>query len=278
MTPQAPRILCQPDGKKSCGACCGMYNDPGASDREATLERLALRTRAFRQKLDPSDTDALQRFRRDHEPGPTDKLLPDLPSCPFLGLLDHHRPQDDPATSRVGCLLHPSLHDGRDARDCGVYDRHTCEDYLCAAHALLKAHERLLIVRSIQDSYLYGLVVSDVRFVRELLTAAARLNGMSPPVPMLDAPRAHAAAGDYFRLKIDWPFADVDGVFGQLQAGQGLDTPRRPGPSAALGLQPDHTEAALRCLGTRVDSTEDLACARAAVQERFEAFARAVAI
>ena len=256
-----------------------MYNvaNSGAG-RRATLDQLSARTLAFRHEVHPGDERALRAWRQTHEPSGAEKLLRDLPSCPFLGLLDHHRPDQDPARSRVGCLLHPSLHDGRDARDCGVYDRDTCEDYLCAAHQLLKAHERRLIVSAIEDSYLYGLVVSDVRFVRELLEAAARINGMTPPPPMLDAPSALATAGDYFVLKVDWPWAAADGILGQLQAGHGLDTPRRPGPSLSLGVEPDGTEAALRCLGTQVDSLAALHQARHAVQRRFEAFAAAVAL
>ncbi len=274
-----PDILCHPDADKSCGACCGMYNhvDSASAPVWARLER---RTRAFYAQADVADAASLQAFRaRWEETRASHKLLSGLPNCPFLGVLG----LDDGAgvavsKRKVGCLVHPLQNDGVDGRDCGVYDRHTCEDYLCAAHDLLRDREKLLVLQAVRDSYLYGLVITDVRFVRELLALAADHNGMEPPTRCLQRASAIEAASAYFELKRDWPYAASDGVFGQMQAGEGLETTRREGPSARLGVPPDRVEAVLTCLGTVVDSVEALEQARQAAHQRVDAFARAVAL
>lgn len=289
---QVPRTLCQPPSmqggeQKSCGACCGMYNQRDELSSHHTLARLRHRTLAYFQTASIHDEESLQRFRAIHEPTPDQKLLDGLPSCPFLGLLNAS-PQslEDDASwlesasrSRVGCLVHPLQNHGTDGRDCGVYDRTICEGYLCAAHDVMKTDEKWLVLTAIKDSYLYGLVITDTRFVRELFEAAAHINGAYPSPRFLRRVRAVHAAKDFFELKRDWPYRHpVDGIFGQVIPVIDLETRRRPGPSESLGLEPDPlTESILRCLGTHVSTREQLDRARAVVRERIDAFARAVA-
>ncbi len=265
-----PRILCQPGGGKSCGACCGMYNHREADEGELRA-RLEARTRAFHARCDVRDPETLKAFRLEWEDAPEDKLLGELPSCPFLGMLD------DGGTDRVGCMVHPFQNDGVDGRDCGVYDRHTCEDYLCAAHSVMTRDEKWLVLAGTRDSYVYGLVVTDVRFVRELFALAARINGAMPTGKALGREGVLEAARAYFELKRDWPWRAPDGVFGQVIPGEGLDTPRRPGPSEQAGVEADVYESALRCLGTQVEHVGELEAAREVVAERVAAFAKAVA-
>ena len=266
-----PRILCQPGGGKSCGACCGMYNHREADEAELRA-RLEARTRAFRARCNVSDPETLKAFRALWEDEPGDKLLGELPSCPFLGMLDEGE------TDRVGCMVHPFQNDGVDGRDCGVYDRHTCEDYLCAAHSVMTRDEKWLVLAATLDSYVYGLVITDVRYVRELFMLAARTNGAMPMGKALGREGVLEAARAYFELKRDWPFRAADGVFGQVIPGEGLDTPRRPGPSEQVGAEADVFASALRCLGTQVGDMSELEAARVMVAARVEAFAKAVSV
>lgn len=280
-----PRTLCQPPGgQKSCGACCGMYNQRQQHASHDLLAHLAQRTRDYLTQTSITDLDSLQRFRATHEPRPEDKLLDGLPSCPFLGLLDAELSplQGEEAVAyaagrRVGCMVHPLQNDGVDARDCGVYDRHICEGYLCAAHDVMRAEEKWLVLTAVKDSYLYGLVITDTRFVRELFEAAARHNGAYPSDRVLRRPDAVEAAQRYFELKRDWRYRDEkDGIFGQVVPLTGLDTARRPDPSASVGEAPDDTEHILRCLGTGVSDRQALLEARALVARRLHDFAIAV--
>lgn len=282
-----PRTLCQPPGgHKSCGACCGMYNQREQVASDALLTALRDRTIAFHQDTDLDDVESFARFRAHHEPGPEAKLLEGLPSCPFLGVLgvsSDALTQDDSLTltrdSRVGCMVHPLQNDGVDHRDCGVYDRFICEDYLCAAHDVMKYEEKWLVLTAIKDSYLYGLVMTDTRFVRELFEAVAELNGAYPTMRVLQRPQSVEAARDYFELKRDWAYRHpVDGIFGQAVPLKGLETTRRPDPSSRFGLEAGAHERILWSLGTHVDSVELLDEARAIVAQRVMHFAAATAL
>ncbi|MGM0557161.1 MAG: hypothetical protein ACQEVA_12335 [Myxococcota bacterium] len=272
-----PEVLCHPDAEKSCGACCGMYNRVD-SDESSTLHRLAERTRAYVDEADIEDEDSLSSFRARWETTDADqKLLEGLPNCPFLGLLglDDDRAQEL-SEYKVGCLVHPLQNDGIDGRDCGVYDRQICEEYLCAAHDILKDYEKWLVIQSTSDSYLYGLVITDVKFVRQLFERVAEINGKYPGGSDVQRAGVASAAADYFELKRDWPYAGEDGVFGQMVPGEGLETSRRAGPSEALGAQPDAFEAILTCLGTQLETRAELRDARRLVRDRVEAVARAI--
>lgn len=275
-----PDILCHPDADKSCGACCGMYNRATKSSHGDTVARLARRTRAFFDEADVRDPESLRAFRaRWEETRASEKLLEDLPNCPFLGLLGlDAEPDVDATTLKVGCLVHPLQNDGLDGRDCGVYDRQICDDYLCAAHSLLGSREKLLVIQAIPDSYLYGLVITDVPFVLELLALAAEQNGMDPPARCLHRPEAIEAAAEYFELKRDWPYSAEDGIFGPVQPGHGLTTKQRQGPSVRLGVEADRHEGVLISLGTAVETVDQLQEARAIVADKVDAFARAVAL
>lgn len=276
-----PRTLCQPDDIKSCGACCGMYNQRHESHR-STMRHLIARTLAYRQQCDIHELSTLARFRARWEPDPSTKILDGLPSCPFLGLLEL-RPEhaDLPeallSRGRVGCLVHPLQNDGEDGRDCGVYDRVVCEDYLCASHDVMRQDEKRLVLDATHDSYLYGLVITDTRFVRELFERTADLNGSMPQARHLQSEAVWQAAAAYFELKREWPWRAADGIFGQVVAAQGLETSPRPSPCEQVGVSPDAYESILRCLGTQVSSPGELQAARDEVTRRVACFAEAVA-
>lgn len=271
-----PKVLCHPGGGKSCGACCGMYNRVEGGE-EATMRRLAERTSAFGREVDVEDPKTLEAFRAKWEQtDPRKKLLEGLPNCPFLGVVE--RRGGERGAPKVGCLVHPRQNGGLDGRDCGVYDRRTCEDYLCAAHDLLRPFEKRLVVEATRDSYVYGLVVTDVKFVKLLTEKVAEINGRMPRSDELRGEDVIAAAAGYFELKRDWPWAASDGVFGQVVPGRGLETRRREGPSEALGEAPGPWDAVLRCLGTRVTSVSELEEAREVVRARVHAVAEACSV
>ena len=264
----ARRALCHPDGKKSCGACCGMYNHR-ISDETALTARLVERTRAFRRDASIEDEASLRAFRARWEDPPEVKLLGELASCPFLGLLDGL----DPA-GRVGCLVHPLQNQGVDGRDCGVYDRFICEDYLCAAHAVLKRPEVELVIAAVPDSYLYGLVITNPRLIRTFFELAATERGAYPTGQELARDEAIAAARHFFELVRDWPYRDTDGIFGAVVPGEGLETTRRAHPAGDRAMEP--VDTLLLGLGTRTLNDAELADARGCMQDAVSAFAAAL--
>ncbi len=273
---QVPAVLCHPDGHKSCGACCGMYNHI-EHDAETTRRRLEARRRDFDATGRLDDPASLEAFSARHLPRHVDLLMPELPTCPFLGRLRGQGDEGATSCSKVGCMVHPLQNQGRDGRDFGVYDRFVCEDYLCAAHHVLRQPEKWLVIAAVEDSYTYGLVITDPLFVRQLFEQTADLNGTYPDARRIQRPEAIAAASRYFSLKADWRWRADDGVFGQVVAGRGLETPRREDPAGRLGLEPRPVDSILRCLGTDVATPSDLHEARKFVSAHVAEFARAVA-
>lgn len=266
------KTYCHPDGVKSCGACCGMYNHI-EHGREQTRARILERTQAYVQTVRIDDEQSLKAFRRRWEDGAEDKLLTGLPSCPFLGFVDFG---DADSPRVVGCLVHPLQNDGIDGRDCGIYDRFVCEDYLCAAHDVLRREEVRLVVDAIDGSYLYGLLITNPRFVRHLLTIVADETGARPTAKVLRTPEVIDAAGRCFALFDEWPYRGGDGIFGQVKVAGELDTERRAMPADVFGVDAERVDPLLVCLGTECETVEELEAARRCVRRPLEGLIAAV--
>lgn len=258
--------LCHPDSTKSCAACCGVYNHH-SPERAVILERVRVTTHRFEHEVDAGDMGKAEKFAAEHHIPPNTRLMEELPACHFVGQLE---------TGAFACLVHPLQHDGWDARDLGVHDKAICGEYLCASHELMKEQEKWLAIRAIQDSYLYGLVITDVTFVRQLFDRSADLNASVVTHRCLTRPEAVAAAAKYFALKLDWPWAAADGIFGQIRAGKGLNTPRREPAWSTLGVEPTPWDTIVTCLGTEVREVDELNRARARVRKCVTEFAKAV--
>lgn len=247
-----------------------MYNRVGG-DRASIEGLLAARTARFRAECDPSDASSLLAYKREQMTREApDKLLGLLRNCPFLGVLD-----DD--TGRVGCMVHPRVTGGIDARDCGVYDRETCESYLCAAYTVLSDEERRVVIEATgDDSYLYGLILNDVKFHRALYAYAADITGMTARGRRLFAPRVLATIQAWFELKSDWPWVDPEaGVIGAWLPDGDRDVVRRTIDYPALGVDPSRFDDVLRSLGSHFDEVDDLREAEAVIWGRVTAFAEA---
>ena len=253
-----------------------MYNHL-QSDQQSTRRRLLERTRAFHQRATVDDAKSLERFRRRWEDGSDVKLLTGLPSCPFLGFVDFDEGGSEEEATLVGCLVHPLQNDGIDGRDCGVYDRFICEDYLCASHQILGAGEKQLILDAVDDSYLYGLIVTNPKFVRHLLKLVAQRTGAWPTRRILAQPAVVDAARACFEEFRHWPYRGSDGIFGQVQVCGALETRRRRMPGDDFDVEEVPLDMLLVCMGTECDELDDLIDARRRMQRRLDALVDVVA-
>lgn len=196
----APGVyLCQVNATTSCGACCGLFNlaDNGRQSISALLSQRTARFATVPREIEALD-DFAQWSRRQAGPAP----LAHFHHCPFLGLIGKKQ-------SRVGCLLHPLAAGNRgvDLRGLSYYGSFTCRTYFCpASRKMAERHQRLLKL-IFNHWYPYGLIVTEARLVRLLLTAVeARLEGPLDPVAVAANPQAAAAFVHLLSLKIDWPF------------------------------------------------------------------------
>jgi hypothetical protein len=249
--------LCQ-RGRASCGACCGLYNLRDLSRR--TVRRLlARRTRALR---DAARTPVAFREAAARLPEATEQpLFPSVRVCPLLGFLDE-------AESGVGCLAHPLVTGGPDLRDCGAYDARICGAFFCPSHAWLSADEAEIAAAVCGgDPYLYGLVVTDVPFLRAALDGIARLTGASVERRHLREPCFERALRQLFGLKEELA-PGSEGLFGAFRPGEDGEPRARRIDYGALDREGSPYDAILRCVGADPRSGNDLDRLEAEVRAR----------
>ena len=248
-------------GGASCGACCGLYNRRDLS-RPAVHALLLRRTEALAgaPRTEEAFRAAAARLSTEEEPA----LFPSVRICPLLGYLDEAR-------TRVGCLAHPLATGGVDLRDCGAYDARICESFLCPSHGWLSEREAELAVTACAgDPYLYGLVITDVPFLRATLASVAALTGAAVEPRHLAHRDFHAALQRLLALKEELA-PGSDGLFGAFRAGPaGEDSPRAI-DYASIGRDTSPYDAILTCAGADPRSGNDLDALEAEVCRRLEA-------
>jgi hypothetical protein len=251
--------LCQ-RATASCGACCGLYNrrDHG---RGAIRAELARRTRALRGvPRTPQAFRAAAAALAADGPAP---LFPSVRVCALLGFLDE-------AETRVGCLAHPRATGGPDLRDCGAYDARICETFFCPSFAFLSEEEAALAEAASGDFHLYGLVVTDVPFLRACLGAVADGAGARVERRHLEAPPFRAALRRLLDLKSELA-PGSEGLFGAFApAPDGGEVPRRI-DYAAMGRAGSPYDAILTCAGADPRSGNDLDRLEEEVRRRLDA-------
>ncbi len=257
--------LCQRPGA-SCGACCGLYNtrDHG---REAVRAELTRRTRALArvERTLPAFREAAARLAA----GGPEPLFPLVRVCPLLGFLDE-------AGTRVGCLAHPLVTGGPDLRDAGVYDVTTCESFLCPSHAWLAEEEAGLAELASGDFHLYGLVVTDVPFLRAALGAVAALAGARVERRHLDRPAFRAALTGLLALKEELA-PGSEGLFGAFRPGRDGEPVPRTIDYQAIDRERSPYDELLTCVGADPRSGNDLDLLEDEVRRRLDACAAAFA-
>jgi hypothetical protein len=191
--------------------------------------------------------------------------------CPLLGFLDAGHTQ-------VGCLGHPLVTGGVDLRDCGVYRADICETFTCPSFGWLSDAQARLVQAACADWYLYGLVITDVEFVRGCLKLLEwELGGPVDLAALASRPEALAAVRRMFALKETAPdrgsHAAVFGRFGRDTEGEPVS---RTLDYAGLGARAAPEDDVVLCLGYVPARREELEAARALVREHVLAVAQAL--
>ncbi len=260
-----PFHLCQPDPNNpgpdaSCGACCGLYNFTAQHRTRAVLTNALDRRTDAVAKL-PEEAEAWKKAARSLRRWEEAPLFPPVRLCPLLGFLD-------PQRSKVGCLAHPMRHGGLDLRDCGAYDAKTCQSFECPSFLWLDGPMARLVRAACPDWYLYGLVITDVEFIRGLLKLLALAEGEAVDA---DALRLHPSAlvqvRAFFARKEKAPDRSPDGaVFGRFACDDLGEPVPRILDYAALGIDAAAEDDVVLCLGYAPETAVALDRARGLVR------------
>jgi hypothetical protein len=132
-------ILCQPDSRKGCSVCCGLFNirDTAKETLQKFLDGGKGREKLYRVYEEFTEPEAV-RDRFSH-------------ICPYQGFLSEGKP---------GCLIHP-LSSGIEGRDRSLFASSVCGRFLCPAHELLPVEKKSVLIQNVDDWYLYSIAIID---------------------------------------------------------------------------------------------------------------------
>ena len=260
-----PVNLCQPDEEKSCGACCGLYNWENHS--RVTLESLlGRRTELFFSLEKPPD---LEKYSRACETlPPSSKLCETIYNCEFLGFLDRELKQ-------VGCLLHPSLHNGVDLRTCSFYGAKLCAEHFCPSFNHLATVEQEAVIMSLDDWYLYGLVITDIDFVKEFFRHVQDRLGDSVHVDQIRNSKARQALHEFFTLKESWNFLSKENRLGKYYFSHSEYLIARIEYEKNWGIKPSRFDKIFVSLSSVFKTEDDVLEAEAIIEEKITGFIEA---
>ncbi|HDP25451.1 MAG TPA: hypothetical protein ENN34_08395 [Deltaproteobacteria bacterium] len=165
------------------------------------MNRFRYRTRLFsmvRQNRIPLvEYQAIIRHREHSK-----RIFTTIYTCEFVGFLNQHE-------RRVGCLLHPMGNDGKDLRDVSFYGRALCEGHFCPSYEKLETNEAEAVLATVDDWYLYGVVITDIDFVKTFFKIVQNRLGERVRSDVLrQSARSMQALHRFFATKREWPFRD----------------------------------------------------------------------
>ena len=148
--------LCQPGNGKGCCVCCGLFNLRNVSSNvlsqfltEASIE---VSYGKIINNLFIRNYDSIKKIY-DFRDSTTYV-------CPFMGFVFSDTP---------GCLLHPSVNNGIDSRDCSLFGKELCNDYFCPAYRILSDKEKKILIRCTYDWYSYSIGIMDPLSLRWII-------------------------------------------------------------------------------------------------------------
>lgn len=251
--------ICFPDNRKSCAACCGLYNVADGS-RRSLEAKLRQRSKIFRG-VDRSP-DALERFktaiRESEAPLPLEDMIH---VCEFTGFLDE-------SETTVGCMLHPSAagNGNIDLRGMCHYGSMACKAFYCPAWEELHPALRQIIAAAVDDWHLYGLVITDVDFVQSIFDFLRQAVGspLEPTLVLSDQ------ASPIFRRILSWKAEWTHSGGSLMRKSSYYLKAKTPGKD-----QDEIVQRILECLNFTYGSEFDPPGARAAIRAELEALAGA---
>jgi len=206
-----------------------------------------------------------ERYREIYN-GP-DKLFITIFNCEFAGFIN---------SQKVGCLLHPLQHGGKDLRDHGFYGAEICENHYCLSYFYLTAAEQRLVIETVDDWYLYGLTITDIDIVKGVFTVLSNLvrEAIDPLVVAQDE-HVKRIVRSLWEMKLLWPFRVQDpNSFGKyLFKGEEYFEIEIPYPAFNKNKSPYHR--IFLSLGSEFRSAEDIEKAEEIISELCHLFAKA---
>ena len=196
------------------------------------------------------------------------KLLETIYNCEYLGFIDREQ-------KRVGCLLHPTLHQGVDLRGNSFYGAELCAGHFCPSYTHLTEIEQSAVFAALDDWYLYGLVITDIDLVKELFTHVQNRLGDSIRPERLKNFKVRTALQSFFRFKESWKFASSQNRLGKYYFSHCEYQIARIEYEKRWKIKPSHFDKILVSLSSEFENQKDVLEAEFLIVEKFEEFIEA---
>ncbi|MCX5896263.1 MAG: hypothetical protein NTZ51_10590 [Proteobacteria bacterium] len=257
-----PIHLCQPDASKSCGACCGLYNWEDHS-RQTITSRLRRNTDLF---LSPGIKPEPAQYRNLCHTLPVQhKLCETIHNCEFLGFLDGGQ-------NRIGCLLHPAHHNGVDLRDRSFYGTEMCDGHFCPSYTYLTLTEQAATIEALDDWYLYGLVITDIDFVKEFFSIVQNRLGDSLSLEKIKIPEVKNALLKFYQLKESWKFSSATNRLGKYYFSHTEYNIARIDYEKSWNMKPSRFNKIFVSLASELKTKDDVQEAEFLIEENINTF------
>ena len=169
-------------------------------------------------------------------------------------------------------MLHPLLHHGGDLRTCSFYGAELCRNHFCISFTSLTPAEQKAVICSLDDWYLYGLVITDVDFVKSFFTHVQNRLGDSVRDERLDKQRYKRALRDYFELKTSWQFSSRTKRLGKYYFSQAEYRIARLEYKKTWGMEPSRFDTIFVSLASGFETEDDVREAESIIEEKIRRF------
>jgi len=255
-------MLCQPDNKKSCGACCGLFNWKDHS-RSAIHEIICLQTDLF---FSLPNFNNLTKYKTEvNSLIKNKKLFETIYNCEFLGFIDKNR-------RKIGCMLHPAVTGNPELRNNCFYGSKICESHFCPSFGSLTTIEQKAVIASIDDWYLYALVITDFDLVKEFFKHIETSIGEGIKEKNLSKSGIKPALNDFFKLKEDWKFRAKENRLGKYYFSKAEYNIARIAYKEKWGVPPSRYDKILVSLESEFESLQKLREAESIIENKIQVF------
>ena len=91
-----------------------------------------------------------------------------------------------------------------------------CDGHFCPSYTYLTVAEQAAAIAALDDWYVYGLVITDIDFIKEFFGACRTGSARALKARMFTKPAIKKALQDYFQLKECWKFVRAGKPAGQI--------------------------------------------------------------
>lgn len=155
------------------------------------------------------------------------------------------------------------------------YGPELCSGHFCPSYTYLSRLEQEMVIAAIDDWYLYGLVITDIDFVKGFVDEVQSRLGDHLRMERLTSKGVRDALREYFRLKETWRFASIQNRLGKYYFSYDEYRIAHIDYERQWRMKPSRFNSILLSLASEFQSRQEIEEAESIIEERIEKFLEA---